>query len=161
MSKSLEQHKDEFSDWCDLWDQACEKGIFPEQPKLDPLPEFDNLSDDYYNNIDRMADEDDGFFSESKEPNSIMPDSRGKDSCVHDAPWVDEPTIEAVADLKRQLYEIECELIAKDAGGSKWQHKAKTFTVGEQKLVKKLTSIQEKIDKLSDNLGLKEAKKAK
>ncbi len=156
MAKSLDQQKDDFSNWCDLWDQACQKGIFPEQPKLDPLPEseydYADPSEDYYNNIDRMADEE-GILHESSDdsPNPIMPDTKGKDS-KKQTPWVDQSSIEEVADLKRQLYEIECQLIAKEAGGKKWNPKP---VMAENKaLSKKITTIKEKIDRLSDKLGL-------
>lgn len=164
MAKSLHEHKDEFSDWCDLWDQACEKGIFPERPKLDPLPEADfdygDPSEDYYNNIDRMADED-GLLSESNKdgPNPVMPDSKSKDQSGIATPWVDELTIEAVADLKRQLYDIECKLLAKEAGGSKWQQKP--VVMEDKALMKQINSIKGKIDKMSNNLGLKESRRQK
>ena len=155
MAKSKD-HREEFSDWVDLWDQACQQNLFPEQPKLNPLPEsdyeYDDPTEDYYNNIDRMADED-GILHESSDdtPNPIMPDSRGRDTKTR-TPWVDETTIEAVADLKRQLYEIECQLIAKEAGGKKWNQKP---VMAENKtLSKKISTIKEKIDRLSDKLGL-------
>lgn len=157
-------HKEDFQNWCDLWDQACEKNIFPETPKLDPLPDEyeDDPAGDYYHNIDRQASEDDILYEadesrDSDSANPIYPDTVGKDSCVHKTPWVDEEAIEEIADLKKKLYDIECKLNAKDAGGSKWSEKP--VKVNDGAIWKQIDTLKERIDKLSNGLGLKEEPK--
>ena len=154
-------HKEDLMDWQDLWDAACQKGIFPEAPKLDPLPaDYDDAAGDYYNNIDREAAEAGLLREETGEndsANPVFPDSVGKDSCVHKTPWVDEDAVEAVAELKRKLYDVECKLNAKDAGGSKWHEKP--VEVEDKALWKQIESMREKIDKLSNGLGLKDEPK--
>lgn len=156
-------HKEDFLGYLDLWDQACEKKIFPETPKLDPMPEsddFDDAAEDYYHNIDREAEEE-GLLQENSSDDSanpIFPDSVGKDSLIPPrTSWVDEKAIETLASLKRKLYDIECKLNAKDAGGSKWNNEHnKPFETNDSALWKQIHSLQAKVDKLSNNLGFKD-----
>lgn len=152
-------HKEDFLNYLDLWDKACDKNIFPKQPKLDPLPEsdhdYDDPAEDYYNNIDREMS-DDGLLSEDS-ANPVFPDSVGKDCSPH-TPWVDEKAIEEIADLKSKLYDIECKLNSKDAGGEKWNKKA--VEVNDKAIWKQIKDLQKRIDKLSNSFGLKEEPRA-
>jgi hypothetical protein len=161
MAKDYKEQKDDFSTWCDMWDKACKKKIFPDSPKLDSMPEgdFDDAAEDYYNNIDREASED-GLLHEVTardyvSANPIYPDTVGKDSRVDTkTSWIDERPLEALADLKRKLYDIECKLNAKDAGGSKWNKRA--VEVNDKALWKQIHTLREKVDNLSNNIGFKD-----
>ena len=162
MAKDFKDQKDDFDAWCDLWDQACKKNIFPESPKLQPRIESDDddVVGDYYGNIDRQASEEgmlhEGSSSDSANP--IFPDSVGKDSNFDRlTTWVDEKPIEAVADLKRKLCDIECKLNAKDAGGTKWNNEHnKAYETNDKAIWKQISTLKEKIDQLSNNLGFRD-----
>ena len=161
MAKDFKEQQDDFAVWCDMWDKACKKKIFPETPKLDPMPEsdedFDSTTDDYYHNIDREASEE-GLLQEAKDnvsSNPVYPDSIRKDSRVSNkTSWVDEKPIEALADMKRKLYDVECKLNAKDAGGSKWHDKP--VEVNDKALWEQIRTLKKRIDQLSDSLGFKD-----
>lgn len=158
--------RDDFQNWCNLWQQAQDAGIFPGEEKLQPSNDLDDEyyneedpMDQYYSNLDRMAEEeyDGGLLQETrKAANPIRPDSVGKDQDFPVASWTDERAIAAVTNLKRELYEIECRLNEKAAGGKKWQTKPVKMDEGSKKLWQQIESIRRKIDTLSDNLGLKD-----
>ena len=150
MTKSLD-YRDELEQWMDLWNQAEKNDLIPKESKL--TPQAADLSDYYYDNLDRMAEEE-GMLQESEDVvNPIMTGSKGKDSDP-EVPWIDNDSIEEVAELKRQLYEIECQLITKEAGGKKWNEKP--ILAKNEAISDKIESIKKKIDKLSDKLGLGE-----
>jgi hypothetical protein len=163
MAKDFQDQKDDFEALCDLWDQAQKKKIFPDPPKLAPRIESDDFDDavgDYYHNIDREAAED-GMLHEnssSDSANPIFPDSVDKDSNFDRlTTWVDEKPIEAVADLKRKLYDIECKLNSKDAGGTKWNNESnKAYEVNDSALWNQISTLRKKIDQLSNNLGFRD-----
>lgn len=156
----MHDHRDEFDNWVNLWDKAQQENIFPDEPKLQPAPESDDDNyfeedpyDQYYSNLDRMAEEEE-ILHEGKTSNPVYPDSVGKDQDFPTAAWGDTKALQEVMDLKKQLYEVECKLNTQDAGGKKWQ--LKPHVVNDKKLWTQLESIRKRIDTLSDSLGLKD-----
>lgn len=152
-------HQDEFQNWCDLWDQAQNKGIFPEQPPLQPISSFgiddaqaDDAASQYYNHLDQMDEllrEDDHTT-----PNPVFPDSIGKDQDVPRLPRVSQKNLQTVAELKQQLYDLECRLNAQDAGGSRWHESP--IDRSSDRAREKLASLQRRLDTLSDKLGIED-----
>lgn len=168
---------DDFASWCDMWDAACAPGgeFEPqEQPKQQKYPIVGDL---YVNsdveedeaNEDREGLEDDDWEAEiaadsliqervadpnaRKTPNPVYPDSTGRDST---RPKTDNKYIKALEEvdkLKRQLYELECNLIRKETGAD-WQTKPKVmFDAEDNKGWSNIQKLKEKIDDLSDALG--------
>lgn len=151
-------HREEFEDWVNMWDQAQKDNIFPEDPKLAPGRDSDDdyfeedPYDQYCSNLDRMAEEDEAVLHEGKTPNPVYPDSVGKDQDFPQASWTNTKAIKEVLDLKKQLYEVECKMNSQDAGGKKWQ--LKPLQTNDKKLWNQIESIRKRIDTLSDTLGI-------
>lgn len=165
----------EFEDFCDMWDQACEEGIFDDAPGLPPMQLgnglaakmgiYDDLEEDMegdeadYSYLAGTDTEDDLLQEERKgksktTPNPIYPDSSGPDMSRPRPVWVEMDAFEKLAELKYKLYDIECKLGEEDAGGKRWHEKV--HEVGGKKLLSQIDSLKKQIDDLSDSLGLED-----
>lgn len=151
-------HRDEFQNWCDMWDDAQAAGIFPDLPPVQPVssfgiddPDADSAAADYYNNLDYEASE---VLHERTgySPNPVYPDSVGKDQDFPTTPWNDNRAIETVAAIKRKLYDIECRLNDQDAGGKRWQEGP--VKINDKRVWTQIESLKRRLDVLSDALGL-------
>jgi hypothetical protein len=160
-------HRDEFDNWCNLWDKAQQDGVFPveeEKPEAE-LPAFlrepEVESDPYYDYLDSDME---GLIQEStqksskskKSANPIYPDSVGKDQEPSN-PWLRNNLFERVSELKQRLYDIECKFNTESAGGKKWVEKAEFNNFREnKKLLTQIDSLRKQIDDLSDTLGIQD-----
>ena len=71
--------------------------------------------------------------------------------------WVDEKLLGEVEGLKRRLYDIECKVNAKDAGGKTWVTKARLSEDKSQR--GQLDRLRQRIDRISNSLGIKDEPK--
>lgn len=176
--------RDQFDQWCDLWDQAQEDGVFPEtetpptaanqipdydygldEPESEPPLSQDDFEsgdpnqDAYWNYVNSEEVQEQLFHEQSKQytPNPIYPDSVGKDQEVPMPVWVDEKLLGEVEGLKRRLYDIECKVNAKDAGGKTWVTKARLSEDKSQR--GQLDRLRQRIDRISNSLGIKDEPK--
>lgn len=149
---NYDQQEDDFAQWVDMWDQAQKTNDFKKETGVSvPASQrgFDSNNtpqDFYWNNLGE-----DEMLTEEKSPNPVYPDSVGKDQDQPKAAWVKEDLVEEISDLKRKLYDIEVELNKADGGGGKWVEKCHETT---DKYSSEINSLKEKIDNLSNKLGL-------
>lgn len=173
MSKKPKSHIDDLNDFCNLWDKACQSGIFDEEEvERPPLQLGDGLAAKLGLNLDDEDEyeeetgddpyygynEDESLLQETakkRTPNPIYPASSGKDQNQPKPTWVDNKMFERVEDLKRRLYNIECKLGEQDAGGKRWTERAIQSPAG-QKLISQIESLRTQIDELSDMLGIED-----
>lgn len=173
----MDDSRQNFEDYCKLWDKACEDGVFagveapppthtsylglgtsgPNPDHADLYPEEDVFLDEKL--IQERAG--DPYFdylkvllAEGKSANPIYPDSVGKDQDAPKPAWVDEKVFEEVEKLKKQLYDLEVKLNTEEAGGKKWVEKC--HHPETKKVWTQIESMRKRIDTLSNNLGLKD-----
>lgn len=169
MSKHKPDAKEAFQDFCDMWDQACENGIFddaPEEPNhqrstlgFGTTPreeESDFEHDDPYHNYKDYEDE---LMQEEEIANPVFPDSVGNDSSFPKPVWVGmDGAFDKLVNLKKKLYDIECKLAEEYGGGKKWVEK--NYQPNSKKLLSQIESIRRQADDLSNTLGLESEPKA-
>ncbi len=170
--------REDFNDYCNLWDQALSDGIFNDTPKDEkPAPQSvlgfgtsgfeDHQEDDgfvdeelireragdpYFDYVNSLLHE--GKLSPTpKTPNPTRLDTVGKDQDSPKAAWLNNKVLDEVVKLKQKLYEVECKLNLADAGGKKWSDKPRLQPSGKNM---QLEEIRKKLDKLSNSLGLKD-----
>lgn len=150
-------HRDEFQNWCNLWDQALEDEVFPTTPSEAPAPiEKDVDTDPYYDYLDSELEAQVLHESKKRTPNPIYPDSVGKDQ-ESAKPWPESKCFQKVLELKLKLYDIECKLSETYGGGKKWNQKSVQQEAKlDRKLLSQIDSLRKQIDQLSDNLGIED-----
>jgi hypothetical protein len=170
--------RDELEAFSRLWDKAIEDGIFEDEtpaPKaqiqvtseLDGLEGYEEFDDEPEGLIQERAGQGDPYFAylnflktEGSSPNPVYPDSPGGDSERPKAVWTtSQKNVDEMSKLKQRLYELECKLNAKEAGGEKWVEKA-AESHEDEKLFKQIHAMKTKLDELSNKLGLGDEPKA-
>lgn len=158
----MADYRVEFEDWCDKWDKAQKEGIFkdtsPVKPQDSSETNKDNARDAYWANIDReaklMQEDHAGSFSNKEEmahqakdmaraANPIYHHTSGMDQELKPwtPNWIDGKELEELAQLKAELYDLECECNKKDAIGE-----------GASSVQTKIKSMWEKLNRLSNDL---------
>jgi hypothetical protein len=146
---------DKLSNWQDMWDQAQKTDDFQNE-KIDfPSSQVDVGSNDtaqdyYWNNLEAEA-LNDGLLTEEKTPNPVYPDSVGKDQDKPEPSWVKENLLDEVKKLKQKLYDLEIKMNEKDGGSGEVVEKC--HHPETDKMFKKIKDMEQKIDKLSNQLG--------
>jgi len=164
-------HTDDLTQYMDMWDAACAPGGAFEPQEIDtppksPVPIWNHASDvNEFDDVDEMDDSDfsseDSLMQEAvadpnarKSPNPVYPDSIGKDSLRPKSSSKNDDAFLAIDKLKRQLHQLECDLIGKETGGTKWPEKAKLmFDTEDDSGWEAIQNLKEKINDLSDQLG--------
>lgn len=153
--------------WQDMWDQALEKGIFPqaEEPQepgfsggftgtpdgfgtIKGFEEPDSARKDHQNNSE------DGLLQERKIPNPVYPDSLGPD---HENPkpvWTDEKLFKELEDARLKLHDLSVKLAERiGADGKIIEKPHNQMNVFP---AKEIEDLQDKIEKLSSSFGIKD-----
>lgn len=171
--------RDQFQDYCDMWNDACESGLFDdaedESPQKSilgfgtsprqPLEEDEDVESDfehddpYHNYLPTVLDEEDeSLLQEEETPNPVYPASTGADSAQPKPVWVGmNPAFQKLVELKQKLYDIECKLAEVHGGGKKWVEKC--HHPDDKKLLAQLESLRRQADTLSNQLGLEDEPK--
>lgn len=139
---------DDFDQWVDMWDQATQGDDFKSTPKM-VKSEDEIESDPYWNNMEMLTE------AEGKTPNPVYPDSLGKDSKRPRTVKSDKRFAE-IEKLKRKIFELECDLLHKEAGGGKWQSEAKLKKDADESSknnLEKVKKMKKEFDDLCNELG--------
>lgn len=152
---NYDQQENDFAQWVDMWDQALKSTDFKKNggvsvPASQKGIDSNSTPQDFYWN--HLNDEE--MLTEEKSSNPVYPDSTGKDQDKPKPAWVKEDLVEEISDLKLKLYDIEVELNKSDSGDGKWSEKCHETT--SDKYMTQIQSLKDKIDSLSNKLGLDE-----
>ena len=172
MYNDVEKTKNDLDNWQDMWDQALEKGIFPE-PEESQEPGFsggfgtikDTGTPDGFGTIkgleepdsarkDHQNNSEDELLQERKIPNPVYPDSLGPD---HENPkpvWTDEKLFKELEDARLKLHDLSVKLAERIGADGKVIEKPH-----DQMNVfpaKEIEDLQDKIEKLSSSFGIKD-----
>jgi hypothetical protein len=163
-----------FDNWCDMWADAQDKGLFDDAPHTPELnrqtsresffgPQDTNPSEgpsdtdaQYWQNVNQMIDgEKPELLQEGKlqkykrgrgfPPNPMYSYSQGKDQDL--APrqlgiTFDEEDVEELADMKRELHDLESQISTNDVNGK-----------NTKQLESRMDSLKKRIDELSTSMG--------
>jgi len=145
----------DFERLCNLWDDAQKAGIFPKTPKAEPEPADDLtqyytqevveeiLNEDHSGPAMKRADIADMTRDQAKLPNPVLYHTLGNDQDL--IPWTpnfsDGKELEDLIELKKNLYELECELNTKD-----------TFNQNTKGVQKKIEEMKKRLYTLSNSL---------
>lgn len=148
---------DEFDSYVSMWEKAQKSGLFPKAPKAEePEPASDDLAQYYTQEVvEEMLNEDhsgppmkradiaDMSRDQAKLPNPVLYHTLGNDQdLIPWTPnWISGTELEDLIELKKNLYELECELNTKDA-----------FNQKTQGVQKKLEEMKKKLYTLSNAL---------
>jgi len=151
--------KDSLEQWASMWDEIRDEEEKNPSSQL-PQDHFQSnqtlglghsappdTQDLYYGYL-----EDEILSEQQKTPNPVYPDSVGPDYTTTPPVWVSEEIVKEITTLKDKLFEVENKL-AKMGGDNKWSEKAQISPEGE-KLLGEIKSLREKIDKMSNTLGV-------
>jgi len=145
---------EELMQYLAYWDQAQKPGgsFEPaEQTPLLPASEVDQ-EDPYW----AYLGQEEQMLTEDRTPNPVYPATTGKDSDDPPATWTNPDLLDEIDKLKRQLYDMECAMNTKEAGGGKWVTKAGKYV--DEKTMARIRKLRERIDRISDSLGVKDEK---
>lgn len=148
----MADERDDFATWVDMWEKAQKNGIFPEQPKLVPGEEEGSSSDTtnaYWSYFDsEVINEDhagrgsakrdlaDQARDMGKSPNPVFHHTVGNDQDLEPwtPNWIDGKELNDLAELKKDLHNLECELNAKEANAQNATSVEKRITTMKQRL---------------------------
>ena len=144
-------HLDDLQQWADMWDNATssDSDFFPQVKELVDDEEGHDEDDPYWNNVAMIVE------AKGKTPNPVYPDSLNKDS-KRPKTKKSDARFEEIEALKRKIYELECDLLGKEAGGNKWQPEAKSKKDADESSKKNLDKIKKMakdFDDLCNELG--------
>ena len=143
-SEPLDQTRKSLAHWQDVWDQACEEGLFEDDtPKQSAEPVSIDPATSYIAGIETEPE----LMQEDKTPNPVWPDSVGKDQENPEPVWVKEEIVKEIEGLKNKLFELENKF-AKDSGDFIDQ------ASGDKKVMSQIESLRKEIDKMSSSLGI-------
>jgi len=170
MDNDFRQTQDDLDMWQDMWDQALEKGIFPEaEPEEserrfvpykgisgtpDGFGAIQGIEDSNSDGKDHHNDPEEELLQERKIPNPVYPDSRGPD---HESPkpvWADEDLLKELENAKLKLHNLSVKLAERIGGGGKFIEKPH-----DQMHVfpaKAIEELQIKIEEISSSFGIKD-----
>lgn len=140
---------DELKQYLDMWDNAQTTGEFDIKKEVIPDDPTDSgeCDDFYWKNMELIHE------VKGKTPNPVYPDSLDKD---YKRPKTKKSTaaLKKIDKLKRKLYELECDLLGKEAGGNKWVVEPKElFDDQENGNLDKITKLKDELNILSNELG--------
>jgi hypothetical protein len=160
MTDYMQNYRSEMDAWQEMWDEAQEKGIHPEQEPVQPredVPDTGKAQDYYYNYLDDALAEPPEVLTEEKKvttPNPVYPDSAGPDCATTPPVWVSEDIVKEIQTLKDKLFDVENK-IAEMGGGKKWAEKAQ---FEQDKAMSEIDSLKKRIEELSSTLGTEHEK---
>ena len=150
-----ELKREEFEDWCNMWDAVCETDPFKPQernvvPEVQATADFNNTPQDFYWN--HLAGESELLTekADTKIANPVQPDSVGMDQEVTQDAWVSEDFVSEISDLKKRLYDLEVDRNKKDVGGENWVETPTEVNTSSDKAIE---DLRQKIDDLANRLG--------
>lgn len=158
-NEHLETTRKNLTDFQDMWDKACEEGVFKPEPteyrqQEDPLV-YDPMSCSMAGLDPVLLQEvaPDGTHShplaEERIPNPVYPDSVGRDDKAPKSVWVNEEMLKELEELKNKLFELENKF-AKTSGDFVSQNSV------DKKTMSQIESIKKQIDQVSNTLGIKD-----
>lgn len=153
MSEENYTHTSDLELWMDIWDEQQKE--MPPAEKLTPrspvADSIDTTQDIYYDYLDNQ------LISETSDPklvNPIYTDTNGPDSDL-EPEWVKEDLLKEVERLKTKLFSLENSL-ATMGQKKKVLEKPLNSTDSDQKLFDEIKKMRDSIEKVSNQLGLKE-----
>lgn len=155
----LQETRANLGDWQDMWDKACEEGIFkpePEEYRKDndqPLA-YDPQTCSMAGIEPCLLQENNPVhqpqaLTEGRIPNPVYPDSVGRDDQGPKTAWVNEELLKELEGLKNKLFELENKFAAKSGDFIKQN-------AGDKKTMSQIESIRKQIDKVSNSLGIED-----
>lgn len=155
---TYKDNRAELDHWADIWADMEQENIHPPTAPKQPQQMSDFAASMLGEPESPSNDDDFDFYSaelfaEENIPNPVYPDSVGADSEGPEAVWVNEKLLDEVQKLKDQLFKVENEM-ARLGQSKKFSEKP----VEEQgkKLMDVIESIRKRIDKVSDQIGIKD-----
>lgn len=144
-------HLDDLQQWADMWDNATssDSDFFPQEKELVVGEEEHDEDDPYWNNVAMIVE------AKGKTPNPVYPDSLNKDS-KRPKTKKSSDSFKEIEKLKRKIYELECDLLGKEAGGNKWTTEVKNKKDVDKTAVSNLEKVKKMskdFDNLCDELG--------
>jgi hypothetical protein len=172
MGDYIQQQKDELDDYVSKWEKAQKDGVFDSSKTPEVNPQTSNSSffgfvqsnptespslndNEYWKAISSAADDHDNIITINEEtdhkdfpPNPLSSDSVGCDQKMSPqslGKTYSEEELNELSDLKKDLYELESNLLKKMGFGD---YKDK------DKIESKINNLKKKIHELSDDLGI-------
>lgn len=149
-------YKQEIDTWADMWDEMQDKGIHPVSEKPKPSAFAANIFGvEPEDSFDDYVDGDEGLLSEEEivtTQNPVRMDTLGPDNKQPEPAWVKEDFLDEIQQMKDRLFKVENEL-ARMGQGKK--HSDKPVDSDDKKVMSKVESLRKEIDRLSDELGIK------
>lgn len=139
--------RDDLAHWTTVWEKAQKDGIFPTQEKVVPAETdeenpywsyFDSsiLNEDHAGKPMSKKDAGDQARDMAKVPNPVYHHTIGNDQDLEPwtPNWIDGKELLELAELKKNLYELECEMNSLDANAQKVNSVEKKISTMKQKL---------------------------
>ena len=155
---NMRNEKDNLENWAVMWDKAQNDGTFPETAKIKPEEEpieIDPYWANFNSGVEEVLNEDHSGPATSKAdladqakdmgrvPNPVYYNTLGNDQDLEPwtPNWIDGKELEELTELKKDLYNLECEMNTKDGKSE-----------GLGSIEKRIDSMKRKLNDLSNAL---------
>jgi hypothetical protein len=149
----MSDYRSEFEEFVDMWAEMEADSVVnppiqkPEPSAFSPDVSGERAQDTYYDYLDSEE-----LFQEDCMPNPVYPDSVGKDQDDPKSVWVNGSLLKEVEALKNRLFKVENQM-ARMGQGKKFSEKV--HRPDDKRLFAEIKAIRERIDRVSNELGIK------